>query len=151
VSRIWLIGVAVFVIALVVAGIVAAVVTDRGDADLLPIDSPEGIAQRFLLAMRDERYQEAYDYLASHLQERCSYDDFLRFASFREIREGHVTLEDTKILDNTARVRVRVTVFEPNVPLPSEYSYDRTYNLKLEDGQWRVTRPEWWCPPPRPF
>ena len=150
-SKIWLIGAVGVVIALVVGGVVAALVTGRGDADLLPFDSPEGIAQRFLLAMRDERYQEAYDYLASDVQERCSYEEFTRFASFRELSEAHVTLEDTKVEDGTARVRARVTVFEPNVLLPSEYSYDQTYELKLEEGEWRLTRPDWWCPPPLPF
>lgn len=150
-SKIWLIGVAVFVIALVVGGIVAAVVTGRGNADLLPLDSPEGIVQRFLLAMKDERYQEAYDYLASDLQERCSHEEFSRYASYSDLSDGHVTLEDSRVEDGTALVRARVAVFQPNVPFPSEYSYEQTYELRLEEGEWRLTRPDWWCPLPLPF
>ncbi len=150
-SKVWLIGVAVFVIALVVGGIVAAVVTGRGDADLLPLDSPEGIVQRFLLAMKDERYGEAYDYLASDLQDRCSYQEFTLFAPFDSLSEGRVTLEDSKVEDGTARVRARVAVFQPNVPLPSEYSYEQTYELRLEGDEWRLTRPDWWCLLPLPF
>jgi hypothetical protein len=153
-SRIWLFGAVTFVIALVVGGIAVALVTTRGGLELLPSDSPEGVVQRYLLAMKDEEYREAYGYLSSDLQRECSYDNFLKGASSTEIRESHVTLEDTRNVDDRAQVKVRITVFEPGGPFgASESSQDWTFHLKLEEGQWRlVSMPEmpwplWWCPP----
>ncbi len=146
-SRVWLIGVAAFVSALVVAGLVVALVTTRGGVDLLPADSPEGAVQRYLLALEDEDYAEAYDYVADSSKTGCTFEEFVRDASYREVRGSRMTLEDTKRFDDTAIVTASVTVFEPDLPFgTSEYTYDRTYQLELEDGHWRLTWPEHWCP-----
>lgn len=148
-SKLWLLGAAIFVAALVVAGVVVALVTTRGGVDLFPEDSPEGVVQRYLRALQDEEYRQAYDYLSGDLQRRCSLDEFVTSAFSTGTREHHMTLEDTQTLDDSALVTGRVTVFDPGVPFgPSEYSYDRTFHLKLEEGQWRLTWPEWRCPPP---
>jgi len=154
-SRIWLIGALTFVMALVVAGIAVALVTTRG-VDLLPADSPEGVVQRYLLALEDEDYTGAYSYLSSELQSKCSFDYFFRGASYIRLKDSHVTLESVRVLDGMARVRARVTAFEPGGPFAAnEYSYDWTSHLKREEGQWRLTdTPEmpWpaWCPPVAP-
>ena len=145
-SKAWLIGVTVFVVALAVAGIVVALVTRSGD--LLPADSPEGVVQRYLRAMQDRDYDVAYGYLSASSQLSCSLDEFLREASYREVRDSHMTLEDTRRLDGTAVVSARVTVFDPGVPFgSSEYSYEQTFQLKLENGAWRVTWPDYRCAP----
>ena len=84
---------------------------------------------------------------------RCSFDNFLRGASYTQLRDSQVTLESVRIVDDIAQVRARVTVFEPGGPFAAnEYSYDQTFQLKLEGDQWRLTdTPEmpWpvWCPP----
>jgi hypothetical protein len=148
-SRVWLIGVAAFVLALVVAGLVVALITTRGGVDLLPADSPEGAVQRYLLALEDEDYPEAYDYVAASSKTGCTFEEFLRLAAYREVRDSHMTLEDIKQFDDTAIVTASVTVFEPDVPFgASEYTYDRTYQLELEEGHWRLAWPEHWCPQP---
>ena len=149
-AKIWLVVAATIVAALLVSAVTIALVTTRGGVDLLPADSPEGVVQRYLLAVEREDYAEAYDYLSSDLRWRCSLDDFVRKGYWpdMEITENHVTLEKTQSFDGRAVVTARVTVFEPDVPFgASEYSYDRTFQLKLEAGQWRLTGPEFWCPP----
>jgi hypothetical protein len=146
-SKIWLIGTMAFVIALVVGGVTVALVTNRAGVELLPANSPEGVVQRYLQALEREDLREAYSYLSRDLQSTCSLDDFVREASWRRMRGDHVTLEDTQVLDGGALVRARVTVFDPGQPFgPSEYSYDRFFHLKLEEGQWRLVEPEWSCP-----
>jgi hypothetical protein len=74
-SRIWLFGALAFVVALVATGLTVALVTTR-DVDLLPANSPEGVVQRYLLALEDEDYEEAYGYLSSELRRQCSFDYF---------------------------------------------------------------------------
>ena len=147
-SKIWLLGAVTFVLALVVAAVVVALVTNRGGVTLLPADSSAGVVQRYLLALQDGEYGEAYDYLSGDLQGRCSLDEFVREASRTEVRGNRVTLEEVQTFDDSALVRARVTVFRPGEPFgSSEYSYDRTFQLRLEQGGWRLTEPEWWCPP----
>ena len=155
-SKIWLIGAVTFVVALVAAGLAVELVTTRGGVHLLPLDSPEGVAQRYLLALEDEDYKEAYGYLGSELQEQCSFDYFLKGVSYTRLKDSQVTLESVRVMDDRAQVTARVTVFEPGAPFGgSEYSYDWTFHLKREEGQWRLTdTPEmpWpaWCPPAAP-
>ena len=146
-SKVWLVGVAAFVVGLVIAGLVVALVTTR-DVDLLPADSPEGVVQRFLLALEDQDYREAFAYLTASAQTRCPLDEFIRQASYREFRDSHITLEGTQRLDGSAIVTARVTVFEPEIPFgSSEYSYDQTFQLRREEGQWRLSWPDYRCLP----
>ncbi len=150
-SRIWLFGGMIVVAALVVGSVTIALITGR-DVDLLPADSPEGVVQRYLLALKDEEYAEAYEYLTSDLRDRCSLAVFVRRAPSTRVRDTRLTLDETQTFGDTAFVRTSITVFRPvsqlDFPLrPSEYTYERTYNLKLEDGQWRMAEPDWWCPP----
>ena len=146
-AKAWLIGVVVFVGALVVAGLVVALVTSR-DMDMLPADSPEGTVQRYLLALEDASYDEAYGYLSASTRAVCSRTQFLRYASYREVRDVSMTLEDTRRFDSSAVVVARVTVFDIEPTLqPQEYSYEQTFDLRLEAGQWRLVSPDYWCPP----
>jgi hypothetical protein len=146
-SKAWLIGSAAFVGALAVAGVVIALATTRG-VELLPSDSPEGTLQRYLMAIEDRDYEEAYSYLSESARATCPYADFVRATADRELHGADMTLEDTERFDERALVTARVTVFEPNVPFgPEEYSYDRTFELKLDGDRWGLTWPERFCGP----
>jgi hypothetical protein len=145
-SKVWLIGAAVFVAALAVAGIVVALVTTRDD--LLPPDSPEGVLQRYLVALEDGDYREAYDYSAADARSTCAFADFVKQASYQEVRGSQMTLENTERFNDHALVTANVTVFDPNIPFgPEEHSYERTFELTLEGSAWKMTWPEGWCPP----
>jgi hypothetical protein len=144
-AKIWL-SVAVTAVIALVAGAVA-LATTLGGADPLPADSPEGVVQRYLLALENEEYREAYGYLSSDLRRRCSIDAFVARRYWPGGDGDQVTLKKTETFDGRAIVTAEVTRFYSNAPFgASEYSYDRTYQLKLEHGQWRLTGPEWWCP-----
>ena len=150
-SRIWLFGGMIVVAALVVGSVTIALITGR-DIELLPADSPAGVVQRYLLALEDEEYAEAYNYLTSDLRDRCSLAEFVRMAPETRVRDTRLTLEGTQKFDDSAFVRASITVFPPvsqlDFPLrPSEYTYERTYNLSLDAGEWRMAEPHWWCPP----
>jgi hypothetical protein len=148
-SNKWLIGGLVVVVALAVGAVVTALVTTRGGLDLFPEDSPEGAVQRYLLAVEKEEYREAYSYLSSDLQSRCRVEDFVGRSHWPYTeKDRQVTLEKTQTFNGSAIVTATVTVFGPEVPFgASEYSYDRTFELKREDGQWRLTvGHEYWGP-----
>ncbi len=146
-SRIWLYGAVTFVVALVVGGLVVALVTNR-DVDLMPEDTPEGVLQRYLIALKDEEYEEAYGYLSREQRDRCTLSEFFSRAPRTRVRDSRVTLADTQTFGDTAIVRAEITTFEADVPFgSSEYSRDRNYSLRLEAGEWRLEEPHWWCPP----
>ena len=135
-AKFWLILVVTVVAALLVSAVAIALVTTRGGGDLLPADSPEGVVQRYLLALEREDYAEAYDYLSSDLRWRCSLEEFISRGYWPERRGDLMTLEKTQSFDGRALVTARVNVFDPDVPFgASEYSYERTFHLKLEAGQ----------------
>lgn len=150
-AKIWLIAAVTVVAALLVGAVAIALVTTRS-ADLLPASSPEGVVQRYLLALEAGEYSEAYGYLSSDLRSRCSLEDFVSHRYWPENGGDQVTLEKTQSFDSHALVTARVTVFDPAAPFgASEHSYERTYQLRLEEGQWRLTGPDWWCLPSPPF
>ncbi len=151
-AKIWLVVAVTVVVGLLVSALTIALVTTRRGVDLRPEDSPEGVVQRYLLALEREDYGEAFAYLSSDLQRRCPLDEFVGRGYWPDMDGDHVTLEKTESFDGRALVTARVTVFSPDVPFgASEYSYDRTFYLKLENGQWRLTGPYWWCPPDPPY
>jgi len=147
-AKMWLIVGVALLVGLMAAAVAMALVTTLGGPHLLPADSPEGVVQRYLLALEREDYREAHSYLGSDLQTRCSLGDFVRRDYWPYTEERQVTLEKTQLYDGWAYVKATVTVFHGDAPFgASEYSYDRTFNLKLEADQWRLTGPEWGCPP----
>lgn len=147
-SKIWLGAAVTVLMALVVGAVVVGLVTTRGGVELLSADSPEGAVQRYLLALEKEDYEEAYQYLSSEIRLRCSPEGLARNNYWRVSEGDSVTLDKTEKFDDHALVKATVTTFDSGAPLGgSEYSYDRTYELKLESGQWRLAGPAWWCPP----
>lgn len=148
-SKMWLIGGLVVVVALAVGAVVTALATSRS-ADLLPAGSPEGVVQRYLRALEKEEYREAYGYLTTDLQRRCRVEEFASRDHWPYSEEDQqITLEKTQTFNGSAVVKATVTVFHPDdVPFgTSEYSYERTFELKLQDGQWRLTSGSYgYCP-----
>jgi len=106
-AKTWLIVGVTLLVALVVGAVAIAVVTMRGGERLLAADSPEGVVQRYLLALRREDYQEAHSYLSSYLQTRCPLDRFVSDYYWPYADEDQqVTLEKTQRYDDSAVVRV---------------------------------------------
>jgi hypothetical protein len=147
-SRLWLGGAIVVVVALVAVALIVALLTGN-NVDEFPADSPEGALQRYLLALHDKDYDVAYSYLSDDLQASCSLQEFLRYAPETEVRDNEMTLESTRTFDDTALVTASITVFETGSPFETnEYTYERTFELARQDGDgaWRMSGPEWWCP-----
>ncbi len=152
-----LIGMVVVVVVLaVIAGVLG--VLARGQEKLLPASDPEGIVQRFLLAMKAKQYTEAYGYFSAKLQKNCAYDDFLAQRFQGEIEEMQVSLQDKNTFDSQAAVTISVTQFRTSGPFLGPFenptgSFKQTYMLLQEDSQWRFSQIPWpvyWCPTPTP-
>ena len=65
--------------ALIVVTVVLVLTIGQGTAPLLPENTPEGVVQRFLLAIQDNDYLAAYGYLnIVENGQKLSYDEWLR-------------------------------------------------------------------------
>lgn len=161
----WLVGIAAVVAALIVASVAVALTVGRETAESLPESEPEGIVQRYILAIQDRDYRLAYSYLSEELRQFCT-EEHLRMSSrwFAERSgEERIALVGTDTLrDGRREVRVRITDVNVSPPFGvNEYSHEQQYLLTQADGQWRLDAPPWpvgWCPgleqrgpkPPRP-
>jgi len=108
------------------------------------------VVQRYLQALEREDYRAAHGYLTSDLQSKCRLEDFVARSHWPYTDEDQqITLEKTQTFNGSAVVKTTVTVSHPDdVPFgTSEYSYDRTFDLELENGRWRLTAAqEYWGP-----
>jgi len=149
----WLVAIAAVVVALILVSVVVALINPRGAAETLPEDTPEGIVQRFILALEDEDYSLAHGYLSDELKESCPMahmrDTVQWFAE--ESRDRRVALlEKEDLSDGRVQIRVRITEVTVSPPFGvNEYSHKEFYVLVREGGEWRFAELPWpidWCP-----
>lgn len=146
-ANLWLAAVVTAVVALAVAGVIVALVTSRDEATL-SASSPEGTVQRYLRALEEKDYRGAYAYLSASAQRNCTIERFIKAASYRDLTDAEMILEDTQLLEDSAIVTARVTVFDAsNVFDASEHSYTETFDLTRDGGEWRMSWEDYRCPP----
>ena len=153
----WLVGVAGVVVALIVISVAVALINPRGAAETLSEDTPEGVVQRFILAIQDRDYTLAHSYLSDELKKTCTVAQIEERSSFSvdTLRDNRIALLGTDELSD-GRMQVRVRVTQVNVSPPfgvDESSYQERYVLVQENGDWRFAEPPWplgWCPPIAP-
>ena len=139
----WLIGGGAALGLLIVASVVAALL--QSEAEFAP-GSPEAAVQAYLRALDGDDFQAAYETLSPELQSRCSIKDmFGGIESSRwRTRDRRMTLEDTRTLDDTTFVSVRIAGFRGGDLFgPSEYSFEENFALRQFDGRWRFTQDPW--------
>ncbi len=139
----WLIGGGAALGLLLIASIVAALL--QREEEFAP-GSPEAAVQDYLRALDDDDFQAAYDALSPELQEKCSIKDMFggRDSIRWRIGDRRITLEDTRTLDDTTFVSVRIAGFHGGGPLgPSEYAFDENFALRLFDGRWKFSQDPW--------
>jgi hypothetical protein len=137
-------GIAITVLIIVT---VTLVLTMKGSDALLPADTPQGVVQRFLIAVQDEEYEKAYGYL--QVQENgktLSFNDWYQ-TSFPSLRTSQTswkaTLGKTVVTGSTATVQVFVDVFRPGGPFDNPVNtQDISFQLtKVGDGWFITSRP----------
>jgi hypothetical protein len=143
----FLLGIVVGAALLIVVGIVAVFVTSR-TAALRPVDpdSPAGVVQAYVEALRAGDLDRAYGYLSRAAQASVSLDDYRRRA-YRpfvpDTAEQRVLVEPVTVGADTATVRVTISRFTARADpfSTSTYHQDTTVALVREDGAWRISRP----------
>ena len=144
-SRRWLIIFAI-VIGILVVATVALVLINRGsEVTLLPEDTPQGVVQRYLLAIKDGDYQKAYSYLSFIKGKIMTYDDWVRSWNLPQTSNQSVwkaTLGKTTQDDYNASVGVTINTFRPGGLFEDPInSRQITFKLVKIVGKWVITSP----------
>ena len=148
----WLIGIGAALGVLVVAAVIGALISGGGEPELFAEDIPEGITQRYVLAMIDGDLDEAWGYLSPELQAGCTLDDWRDAASRQShLRGASILLDEVKEISDT-EVRVSLNRRWVSQPDPFDLSFsaeESTHHFedfrlqKQGDGTWRIFRLPW--------
>lgn len=120
--------------ALVIVSLI--VVFTRGEAELLDESTPEGVVQRYSMAVLDGDDEAATEYLTSEVREQCGTIDNTVSDDMR------VTLIASDLRDESADVTVQVSTHEGGA-FGSEYSYEEDFRLVREGGDWLIESAPW--------
>ena len=146
-SRRWLIIFAIVISILVVATVSLVLLTKGNEVTLLPEDTPQGIVQRYLIAVQEKNYQKAYNYLSFDPSQKIkAYDDWLRMVIGEPLISNQptwkATLGKTTQNGDNATVEVIIDTFRPGGPFEDPLrSQQIIFQLSKIDGKWLITSP----------
>jgi hypothetical protein len=145
-SRRWLIIFAVAIGILAISAVSLVLLTGGNEVVLLPVDSPQGTVQRYLIALQEKNYQKAFDYLSFEPSQRIqTYDDWLRMTGepyVSSTTEWKALLGKTIQDNDSASVEVAIDTFHPGGPFQDPVrSQQITFQLSKIDGEWLIISP----------
>ena len=146
-SRRWLIIFAIVISILVVATVSLVLLTKGNEVTLLPEDTPQGIVQRYLIAVQERNYQKAYNYLSFDPSQKIkAYDDWLRMVIGEPLISNQATWKATlgKTTQNgdNATVEVTIDTFRAGETFgDSNYAQTIVFQLIKISGKWFITSP----------
>lgn len=143
-SRRWLIVFAIVISVLVIATVSLVLVTKDDEIALLPEDTPQGVVQRYLLAIKDKDYQTAYGYLSfEQTGKLITYNEWIRWIYPSDLSETwKATLGETTQYDDEATVEIIIDRFYQGGPFGnSQYSEQINFQLIKVKDSWFITSP----------
>lgn len=121
-----------------VAGLLVGIALGRGQTHLDP-STPEGAVQQYLLALTDERWEDALAILDPDVYGNCTAEDFMvdrgeRILSARHIRTFH----------GPAQAQVEVSIrYGTDSPFGGSWESNYTYTLIQRDRFWYILQDAW--------
>jgi hypothetical protein len=126
----------------------AVALLSEGEDDFPP-GSPEETVQLYLRAVADRDATTALSFISTELRESCTdipRDSILQRGDYA----FRASLEETTLREGEAQVTVQVTETYGSPPFGGgESSYDQTFLLVQEGGEWRFSEMPWplYCVP----
>jgi hypothetical protein len=144
-SRRWLVIFAIVISILVIGTVSMVLLTKGNEVALLQGDTPQGIVQRYLVAIQEKDYQKAYTYLHIELSGKIfTYSDWLNSVPIYQTSQTawKATLGKTTQYGDNATVEVNVDTFRSGGPFANaQGSQQITFQLSKIDGNWFITSP----------
>jgi hypothetical protein len=144
-SNRWLIIFAIVIGILVIATVSLVLLIKGNEVTLLPEDTPQGIVQRYLIAVQEKDYPMAYNYLYfDSSQKNQTYNDWLSMVMPQAPYQTtwKATLGKTTQNGNNATVEVVIDTIRPGGPFGNPTSSQQVvFQLSKIDGKWLITSP----------
>jgi hypothetical protein len=147
-SNKWLLGFGSALGILVILAIILVLTMPGSDeVELLPESTPEGVVQRYVIAIKNQDYGEAYGYLsASAIADEGRYNSFEEWSRMFLNRDRgdpwRAVIGEAEYFDNKAFVDVTIEIFSPEGlfgdPVREMYY---PFTLEQEGGVWKITSP----------
>ena len=146
-----LLGFGIGIAVLIIVTIVLVLTLGKGHAPLLSENTPEGVVQRYLLAVQEKNYPAAYAYLVpldpknvnspihSPIQ---TYDNWLISAQNNTNTTWKANLGAVNITGESATVIVMIDVFRAGGPFANPVNTNNiTFILKQSGSTWLIISP----------
>jgi hypothetical protein len=113
--------------------------------EMLAENSPAGTVQRYLMAIADGEYLEAYGYLSPRPEEKLTYENWqMSVNPPSESPAYRVTLENSRTSGDDATVEVVVEAFRNGSLFDNPVSSNHViFILSRIEGNWKITSPTW--------
>ena len=148
-SNKWLLGFGTALGILVILAVVLVLtMPGSGEIELLPENTPEGVVQRYVYAIKNQDYEEAYGYLsASAIADEGRYNSFEEWSRMVINRDNadpwRAVIDAAEYRGGKAFVTVTIDIFNPEGlfrdPINTMYYY--TFTLEQQDDVWKITSP----------
>ncbi len=106
----WLAGISAGVVAIAIASIIVVLAIDP-DGVTLDENTPEGTVQRYIQALQDERYDDAYQLLSAEAQADCTLSNFRSRGRFGRDQDIRVKLDRVVEASDGTEVRLEMVNF----------------------------------------
>ncbi len=145
-SNKWLLGFGIALGILVILAIVLVLTMPGSDeVELLPEDTPEGVVQRYVYAIRDKDYEKAYSYLSpSAIADEGRYNSFEEWSRMVVNRANpwRATIGEAEYLGSKAFVTVTIETFDPEgIFRDPVLVWYYPFTLEQEDDIWKIISP----------
>jgi len=149
----FLIGIIVGIVVLIVVAFVLTMV--QPEPAYQAEDTPEGVTHNYLLALQNQDYDRAYEYLSPSLPNYPKdLDAFIRDVErydyqFRTNGGSTLSVQSSDIRGDRATVKVLESRFYGRGLFDSSQEFNNfNMNLKLENGDWKLISSDfyfYWC------
>jgi hypothetical protein len=146
-----LVGFGIGIALLVIVTIILGLTLGKENTPLLSENTPQGVVQRYLLAIQEKNYPVAYGYLSppdvndpNYFKESpmSSYDNWVMSAQYTGNSTWKANLGKVNISGTNANVNVIIDSFRPEGPFGnSVYNRTVTFFLKIVGNNWLITSP----------
>ena len=153
-----LVGFGIGIGIMLIAAVILVLTVGRSEAQLLPQNSPEGTVQRYLTAIQDKDFKQAYSYISPPVVPTNdgkiapqppnvppppnSYDMWLNSVQNALRNSWKATLEQATINGDSANVQISVEIFSPGAPFSNPIrNQSVTFMLQRIQGAWLITSP----------
>jgi hypothetical protein len=126
-------------LALLVAGIIVALVASRRTDTAYPANSPEGTVATYLRLLQNGQADQAYDLVAIDRDRQA----FIRQYGDWSQRTHRVTLVNSNTSGDRATVTVDLSTFSGGAFGASDTTNRQTFTLEQRGGKWRITGPDY--------